>query len=94
MNTRELGKDKKIAQAIEAFVGSPFFLVIKDAFVSHTPAGEGEAVKSSTSDPLLVAHGKNLGTRFVFNELENIVAQAKAPKQQARPTGPDPDLAT
>lgn len=88
MNVSELTKDPTIKAFIEKLVRDPSFLVLKDAFVSHSPNGHKEGVE--------VAHGMFLGTRYVFNELETISKTIIPPKtttkDQGRAAGKDPDL--
>lgn len=96
MNVSELKDDPEMREYIRSICKHKLFLQLKDAFVAHTPAGEREAVASQSEDPIVLAHGKNLGTRFVFNELEKVSNQAKQPdKKKPKTTSePDPDLAT
>lgn len=88
MELSELPNNPDALKAIQAFVNSPMFIYIKDAFCSHTPEGDkGNAISIETH------HGMNMGTRFVFNRLSEI-SKSKPPKQKApRPAGQDPDLA-
>lgn len=95
MNPNEISEDKSLTKYISDFVNSPLFLVVKDAFTNHTPEGKKEAVASSTEHPLLVAHGQLLGTRYVFNQMEQIrdIGRKQPQKQHKPSTGKDPDLA-
>ena len=91
MNIDELiAEDPSIAIYIEKFVGHPLFLAVKDAFVSHAPIGNDNEESS-----LACNHGKYLGTRHVFNRLEEISRQTKR-KQVEKKTGKsgerDPDM--
>lgn len=96
MNIRELVQNNKEAlRYLNDFFRHPLFLVVKDAFVAHTPGGEGRnGVSDKTT--IEVAHGKNLGTRYVFNEIEEIAVNPPVEKsrQAKQHGGKDPDLAT
>lgn len=92
MNIDDLCKaNPSIKTYIEKFVKNPLYLELKDAFVSHTPTGT-ETEPSS----LKLNHGKYLGTRHVFNKMEDISRQPKEESNNKKGTVPsgsrDPDL--
>lgn len=96
MNIHELVKDdQSVRQYLLDFFKHPHFLKVKDAFVCHTPSGESESMSSGTEDPLVLAHGKLLGTRFVFNTIETISRtkpeDKKTPRERTKGST-DPDL--
>lgn len=86
MKLNELGSSESIRKCIANFVGDPNFETIVKAFVTNPPS-----IKEHGVD---LAHGKLLGTIFVFNELESIVkAQPKKEKIIKQEYGEkDPDL--
>lgn len=79
--------------AIRKFVATDEFIEIKDAFISHTPEGGSDG--NRTDDPAKNL-GKFLGTRYVFNKMEEISRKAQqSPKQKTENQGgsrKDPDL--
>lgn len=86
------GDNEDIIEYIRKFVTHPNFLRVKDMFCAHTPSGEPESKEMKTEDPLVLAHGKRLGTTFVFNTMEEISRIINKPKQQERKSRVDPDL--
>jgi hypothetical protein len=87
--------EEGLIEYIRRFVADPRFLKIKDAFVAHAPTGESQATQTKTESPLVLAHGKQLGTTYVFNEFEAIsrIVITKQPKPSGRASGSqDPDL--
>lgn len=80
---------------IRKFVAHPLYLEIKDSFVSHTPEGGGDGNRDENAEKNL---GKFLGTRYVFNKLEDLAKNIKQPdsdkksKNQETGAGTDPDL--
>lgn len=88
MTPDSIHSDASLRNYVAQFVNDPRFLLIKDAFVAHTPGGESNEHASR------IAHGKFLGTRYVFNELENIArTKPKTEEPKKRPgMGKDPDL--
>jgi hypothetical protein len=96
MNINEIGDNKDVWKYLNDFVRHPLFLTVKDSFVAHTPGGEAKNDRPGDPTSIEVAHGKFLGTRFVFNEMERItkappVDRTRKPQQVH---GKDPDLAT
>lgn len=87
MDIKFLQNDAKSTDLIRQFVRNPSFLIIKDAFVAHTPGGD-----DCSDSSIHVAHGKNLGTRFVFNEMERIAALLPDKKEKPKNYTQDPDL--
>lgn len=90
MNVESLSDEESLVKFIKSFVEDKRFLEVKDAFVAHSPSG------NDTEGGIAIAHGKNLGTRYVFNEMEKI---AKTPPkkptiQNTGAKGKDPDLET
>lgn len=87
MEIHELQNNPDALKVIQAFVNNPVFIYIKDAFVSHTPEGEkGNAISIETH------HGMNIGTKFVFNRLQEIAKKQPPRDRKVRPAGQDPDL--
>lgn len=81
MTIADLVNDKGFKDYILEFFKDPRFIHVKDAFVSHVPENGTEA------------HGKYLGTRFVFNELERIAKELpKIDKPKSEVVRKDPDL--
>lgn len=60
---------------------------LRIAFCCHSPGGDDKSETSTAK-----AHGMNLGTRYVFNQIETIATEAPPPKPQQRTGEPDPDL--
>lgn len=90
MNVEQLNSDDALVKYIKGIVEDKRYLELKDAFVAHSPSG------NDTEGGIAVAHGKNLGTRYVFNEMEKI-AKTPPPVKSTTNTGAkgkDPDLAT
>jgi hypothetical protein len=87
----QLAINPSLRAFIDTIVGDKRFLLLKDAFVAHTPAGD-KSTENSTS----VCQGMYLGTRHVFNEMERISRQPKIDKDKEKKKGPqsetDPDL--
>lgn len=92
MTIDQLKHDKAAMEAIRSFFTHPKFNDIRIAFTNHSPSGDDKLESS-----IAVHHGKNLGTRYVFNKLEEMVKTPAEPSQPVRRnTGgniPDPDLA-
>jgi len=80
MNITDIPSDKALHDFVKGIVLSKEFLRLKDAFVSHTPGGEKESLNGDTA-AIQVAHGKVLGTRYVFNQLETIARQQPPAKR-------------
>lgn len=80
--------DKGVLEALRRFYNDPKFKDIRLAFTSH-------AAKSDVDGPL-VAHGNNLGVRYVFNKIEELVIlpPRKKPEPRQQSSAPDPDLAS
>ena len=77
MNIDDLCKeDSSIREYIERFVDNPLFLIVKDAFVANVPSGGSEAEETCVR----VNQGKYLGTRHVFNKMQDISRQTKTEK--------------
>jgi hypothetical protein len=91
MNLDELSGDRGAIEAMRNFFQHPAFATIRIAFTNHSPKGDDHC---STS--IEVAHGQNLGTRYVFNKIEELVKKGPTQPRQTptRTPGPDPDLAT
>lgn len=86
MNFQELiSDDKSIVEYVRKFVQDPRFQKVKDSFVAHSPSGK------ENEHNALIAHGQNLGTRYVFNEMER-TARPTLDKNERGRTGRDPDL--
>lgn len=82
MTLQEITNTKTLKEYVAKFVNDPRFLLVKDAFVAHTP--------ETGVEPF----GKSLGTRYVFNELERIATSTPVePKTKGTGTTQDPDLA-
>ena len=91
MSADEIINNKDVHKLVCEIVRSPYFLALKDAFCAHSPAGEDK----TREDAIATAHGKNLGTRFVFNTMEKLSKQPPREKNNNRQQiGPDADLAT
>lgn len=88
MNLEQLKKDETLVEYIRKFVRDERFLVVKDAFVAHTPE------KAETETTVSVLFGKGLGTRYAFNEMETIANQPPPTTKTEKPKGQgkDPDL--
>jgi hypothetical protein len=89
MDLKDLSQNPELWKALEAFYKTPAFVLIKDAFTSHTPDGE-----TTNETSITIAHGKNLGTRYVFNKIEEIV-RSGPPREDRKPRVkgmPDPDM--
>lgn len=87
MEIHEIPNNADALKAVQAFVNSPAFIYIKDAFVSHTPEGDkGNQISIETH------HGMNIGTKFVFNKLQEIAKKQPPREPRRRPAGQDPDL--
>lgn len=82
-------KDGEVKDLLVMIYRHPAFDRLRVAFVSHSPKGTDTEPTS-----IEVAHGQYLGTRYVFNTIEDIVTK---PPTQTRPKresgGRDPDLA-
>ena len=89
MNSTDIIHHKDVHKYVCDIANNPLFLRLKDAFLAHSPGGEDK----SREDAVAVAHGKLLGTRFVFNEIERL-ARTPPPNKPKYQTGPDADLAT
>jgi hypothetical protein len=67
------------------------FSKLRIAFVSHSPKGDDKSENSVS-----VAYGENLGTRYVFNKIEELALKPQTQTQTTprRMGGQDPDLDT
>lgn len=88
MTLEQIQRDPDAMKALRSFFTDPKFKDIRIAFTNHSPKGD-----TTTETGASVSHGQNLGTRYVFNKIEEIVTTPK-PKQFTSPKGPDPDLET
>lgn len=88
MNVEEIMQDATLVEFIRKFVLNPNFPAVKDAFIAHTP----EKADSDTTVGILF--GKGVGTRYVFNKMEEIAKTKPTAAKQQRGTGKDPDLET
>lgn len=83
-----INSDKNAREALTRFYRDPAFDKIRIAFSCHSPAGDANEETNTA-----VHHGKNLGTRYVFNTIEELVTKPEQPQSAPRRQGgPDPDL--
>lgn len=89
MNLTQAVKDPEVRDLIQIMYRHKGFDRLRIAFTSHSPNGD-DKIEVSTA----VAHGQNLGTRYVFNKIEEYATQP--PTQTNKPKresgGKDPDL--
>lgn len=93
MTLTEAMQDRQVADLVRIIYTHPAFLKLKDAFVSHSPSAKDTAEKPITEDSACSAHGQYLGTRYVFNKIEELAKQPTQTPKPPRVTGrQDPDL--
>lgn len=90
MQINELIKSEKHRQHVLRFVNDDLFKDIVLAFVMHSPNGT-----DTNADSISVAHGKSLGTKYVFEQLEQVAKTPPTTTTTTRREGArrDPDLA-
>lgn len=84
-------KDQQVRDCITQLFRHPGFAKLRVAFTSHSPTPKnGEQNETSVA----VAHGQNLGTRYVFNKIEELAQTPETPIQKPKRAagGQDPDL--
>jgi len=94
MNVEQISAHPELVEYIRKFVQDPRFMDVKDAFVAHSPE------RADTETTVSILFGKGLGTRYVFNSMEEIsrtppptpTSKDKTPGK--KPSGQDPDLAS